>query len=140
MQDILAFIHNHLALSSLLAVVLVGLIIIEFIKLRRGTRQVSPAKVVQLINHNQAAIVDIRGSEAFLAGHIVGAISLPMNEIANKLKKIEKLKSQPIVVVCATGADSNKAAVLLTQQGFQVQILAGGIRAWRDAQLPVVKG
>ena len=140
MQDILSFIQNHLALSSLLAVILIGLIIIEFIKLRRGTRQVSPARVVQLINHNQAAVVDIRGSDAFLAGHIVGAISLPMNEIANKLKKIEKFKSQSMVIVCATGADSNKAATLLTQQGFQVQILAGGMRAWRDAQLPVVKG
>ncbi len=140
MQDILSFIHNHLALTSLLAVVLIGLIIVEFIKLRRGTHQLSPARAVQLMNHNKAVVLDIRGSETFLAGHIVGAISLPLSEINTKLKKIEKFKSQPIVITCATGMDSQKAAALLNQQGFQTYILAGGMRAWRDAEMPIVKG
>ena len=140
MQDILSFIPNHLALSSLFAAVLVILIILEFIKLQRGASRLSPARVVHLMNHNKAVVIDIRSPEAFLAGHIVGAISLPLTELSQKLKKIEKFKSQPVVIACATGADSHKAATLLNQQGFQAQVLTGGMRAWRDAEMPIVKG
>ncbi|HSW69057.1 MAG TPA: rhodanese-like domain-containing protein [Gammaproteobacteria bacterium] len=140
MQNILPFINHHLALFTALAIVLVILIILEFIKLKRAAARVTPAQVTHLINHDKAVILDIRTTDAFGSGHIVGAISLPFKELKDKLKKIEKFKSQPIVIVCATGAEASKAASSLTQQGFQVKILGGGLRAWRDAEMPLVKG
>ncbi len=141
MQDIVFFMQHHLALVALFAFVLILLFVLEFIKLKRGANKLTPAQTTQLINHNNAVVVDVRTQDAFLSGHIVNAISLPLSELNNKIKKIEKFKMQPIVVVCGTGIDAAKAAGLLTQQGFlQTQILAGGIRAWRDAELPLVKG
>ncbi|MEO8401877.1 MAG: rhodanese-like domain-containing protein [Gammaproteobacteria bacterium] len=141
MQDIQLFIQNHLMLCLGLAIVLVILVIVEFIKIKRGGNRLTPAKMTQLINHEKAVIIDVRAQDAFLSGHIVGAISLPLSDIKNKMKKIEKFKSQPVVIICAAGTESSRAAAILTQEGFNnVQTLNGGIRAWRDAELPLVKG
>ena len=140
MQDIILFMQHHLLLVAAFAAVLFLLFILEFIKIKRGTQSLGPAEAVRLINHEKAVIVDVRSYEAYLTGHIVNSVSLPLNEIKDKIKKIEKFKSQPIVVVCGTGVEASRAATLLTQQGFQAQVLAGGIRAWRDAEMPLVKG
>jgi len=145
MQDILLFVNHHLALFSALAIILVILVILEFIKIQRGASRLTPAEVIRSINHEKAVVIDIRSLDAFKSGHITGAISLPLNDLKNadlktKTKKIEKFKSQPIIIACATGADSAKAAALLAQQGFQTQLLNGGLRAWRDAEMPLVKG
>jgi len=140
MQDLLLFINRHLALVTALAIILTVLIILEYIKLKRGGARLTPAQAILLMNHNKGVILDIRSAEAFATGHITSAISAPLNELKDKIKKLAKFKSQPIVIVCATGADSPKAAALLAEQGFQAHILNGGIRAWREADMPLVKG
>jgi rhodanese-related sulfurtransferase len=140
MQDIVLFMQQHLVLVSLLTFILLLLLILEFIKLKRGARKLTPHQTVQLINHQKAMVLDVRNYESFQAGHVVNAISLPINELQDKIKKIEKFKSQPIVIVCATGVEALPAEKLLLQQGFQVHVLSGGIRAWRNAEMPLVKG
>lgn len=140
MQDILSFVNHHLLLFTALAIILVILIILEFIKLKRGATRLSPARVTHLMNHSKGIVIDIRTPEAFATGHVTGAISLPLSDLKTKIKKIEKFKSQPIVIICATGADSPAAASLLAEQGFQTYMLNGGIRAWRDAEMPLIKG
>ncbi len=140
MQDISSFIDHHLTLVIALAIVLVVLVILEFVKLKRGATRLTPAEVTHLVNRAKGVVIDIRTPDAFATGHIVGAISLPLGDIKTKIKKIEKFKSQPIVIVCATGVDSSKAASLLKEYGFQTHILTGGIRAWRNAEMPLVKG
>lgn len=139
MQDFLQFIQQHWALSAALVVVLVLLIIVEFIKLKCGAIRISPAQAIQLINRENAMVVDIRSPEAFVTGHIVDAISLPYPELEKKYKKLEKFKSQPIVITCATGLESPRAAELLMKYGFKTHVLNGGIRGWKDAEMPLVK-
>ncbi|EKD54665.1 MAG: hypothetical protein ACD_60C00058G0001 [uncultured bacterium] len=140
MQDILLFIQHHWALAAALLVILALLMVLELIKIKRSTRSISPAQTTHLMNHNKAIVVDLRSYDTFLGGHILNAISLPLTELKDKIKKIEKFKSQPIVIVCATDAESGNAAKALTEQGFDIQILSGGIRAWREADMPLVKG
>jgi rhodanese-related sulfurtransferase len=139
MQDITQFIQNHLALNLALVAVLFALMLLEFISQKRGTKQLSPAQTTQQINHANATILDIRSAPSYKEGHIIGAVSLPLPELDEKIKKLEKYKSNPIVVVCANGTESPRAASILTQKGFDVRILAGGTRAWIDAELPIVK-
>ena len=139
MQDITSFIQHHWILNAGLFVVLFLLIMLEFIKLKRSATRLSPTQVIQFINHQNAVIVDIRSPEIFASGHIVGALSIPFSDFENKLKKIEKLKVQPIILVCATGAESLRAATTLEKRGFNVHILNGGIRNWRAADMPLVK-
>jgi rhodanese-related sulfurtransferase len=140
MQDIIIFINHHMTLSLIFVVVFFMLVVIEFMRLKRSTSHLSPAQLTSLMNHHNALVVDIRSADSFANGHIVGAISLPLSEIEAKIKKLEKHKAQPIVIVCDTGNDAPRAATILNKQGFTTQLLAGGIRAWRTADMPIVKG
>lgn len=139
MQELSTFISNHLLLSIATAVTLVLLTLIEFMRAKRNTQQLSPTRVTQLINRENAAVLDIRAQEAFKKGHIIGAASLNPQDVREGSKKVEKLKSKPVIVVCETGVESQKIASHLQKQGYDAYSLAGGLRAWREAQLPCVK-
>lgn len=139
MQDILSFIQNHWMLTAALFIIFALLLIVEFLRQQHGAKRISPVQATQLINHQDAVIVDIRPMDAFKTGHIVGAISIPFAELENKSKKLEKYKSKPIILVCASGLESARATTLLMQQGINAYILAGGIRSWREAEMPLVK-
>jgi rhodanese-related sulfurtransferase len=139
MQDILLFIQQHWLLNAGLAAILFILIFLEFLNQKRNAAKVTPAQVTHLINRSNANIIDIRNSDLFKEGHIIGALSIPVAELPEKIKKLEKLKSQPLVITCMTGVESARAAGLLMQKGFNVHVLAGGIRAWNEADMPLVK-
>ncbi len=140
MQDIFLFAQHHATLSTALAIALIVLAILEFLKLKHGAQQVSPAVATQMINHQNALVLDIRNTEAFASGHIVDALSIPFAELESKYKKLDKSKARPIIIACATGQESARAASLLAKQGFTSFLLAGGIRGWKEAGMPVVKG
>ncbi len=139
MQDILSFIQNHWMLGIALVIIFVLLLAIEWIRNKQGARRISPVEATQLINRQEAVLVDLRPADAFKTGHIVGAISIPFAELENKSKKLEKYKSKPIILVCAAGLESARATSILMKIGLSAFILAGGIRGWRDADMPLVK-
>lgn len=139
MQDILLFLQQHWALTLTVIIVFFLLMILEMVKIKQGASRISSAQAINLINHKNAVILDIRSADAFKTGHIVGSLSYPLKELDEKNKKLEKFKSQPIVLVCNTGTEATKAADLLKRSGFEVYVLEGGIRGWRDAEMPLVK-
>lgn len=139
MQNILLFLENHWMLSLAFLIVLLLLIIAELIRLKKGPMQLSPQRTTEMINHHGAVIVDIRPHDAFMTGHIIDAISIPLSDLETKYKKLEKFKTQPIVLVSTTGLESPPAVKILKNHQINSLILAGGIRAWRDADLPLVK-
>jgi len=139
MQNVLIFIHNHWLLCLAFVVILLLLIFVEFIRIRRGARQINPRELTQLINHQNAIIIDLRTPETFASGHIVGAQSIPFSQLENKINKLSKYKSQHIILVCPNGTDSQRAAVLLMKHQINPLILASGIRGWQDAEMPLVK-
>jgi rhodanese-related sulfurtransferase len=139
MQDLSLFIHQHILLCLALAAVLFILIIVEFYNQRRAPAQISLIKATHLINHGNAKIVDIRSSSLYSGGHIIGSVSVPLPELKEKITKLDKFKTQPIVIACASGVESSRASAILKDKGFDVRILSGGIRAWTEASLPLVK-
>lgn len=139
MQDITTFIQSHSALSLAFAVLVALLALVEFIRHKRSAQQVTPIQLTQMINHQHAVVVDIRPTDIFAKGHVIGSQSLPMAELKNNHKKIEKLKTKPIVLVCAKGLDSPKIAATLKTQGYDVHVLGGGINSWISANMPTVK-
>lgn len=139
MQDVLMFLQVHWQLTSILIAVLVLLVIIEFIKQKKITNRLNPAAVTHYINHQNAALIDTRSAESYSQGHIVGSISIPFSEIVKNQKKIEKYKNQPIVLVCNTDQEGDRLTGDLQKQGITAYTLNGGIRAWREADLPIVK-
>lgn len=139
MQDLLIFAQHHWELSLALVLAVFVLIIIEMMRVKRGAARLSPAAVTQLLNHQHATAIDLRSKDAYANGHITGSISMPLKEIETQTKKLAKYKSAPIILVCANGTTSPRAAALLAKEGFQVNVLQGGIQGWVTADMPLVK-
>lgn len=139
MQDISAFIFNHLYLSYAFAIVLLLLLIVETLRKRSDTCIVAPLQAVQLINHSNGIVLDLRSRDLFSKGHIIGAQSITSSELTTDRKKLDKFKGKPVILVCASGTESQKLATLLRKEGYNVYSLSGGIRAWTEAEMPLVK-
>jgi hydroxyacylglutathione hydrolase len=82
-------------------------------------------------------IVDVRTPREYDAKHIDGAISVPLNHLAERLPDLSH--DRPLLIHCAGGYRSSIAVSLLQRAGYRrVSELAGGIAAWEAAGLPVV--
>ena len=101
---------------------------------------VSTHEAVQLINRQRAVVVDICEPEEFAQGHIGGARNVPLAQLEQRLPEVVKNKSLPVILVCATGARAQRALTTAKKLGYdKAQALAGGLKAWKDANLPVEK-
>lgn len=110
--------------------------------LSRGARpgSLSASGAVQLINREKAVVVDVCETTEFAAGHVLGAKNAPLGELEQKLPAMVKNKATPVILVCATGARSNRAVAIAKKLGYeQAQSLSGGMRGWREANLPTEK-
>ena len=105
-----------------------------------GAEEVDSTGAVQLINHENAIVIDVREANEFSTGHIADAKHIPVGQLDNNLKPLEKYKEKAILVNCRSGARSAKACSILRKNGFtKVYNLKGGILAWQQANLPTVK-
>jgi rhodanese-related sulfurtransferase len=142
MSQLFEFIMHHWLLSAALIVAVLGLIIMEVRNqgMMSGSSSVNPTQAVQLLNQNKAVVLDIRSSQQFEQGHILGAINLSVTELNQSSGRLEKYKQRPLIVTCDTGGKSPAAATALRKRGFtQVYILSGGLQAWRNASMPLTK-
>ncbi len=137
MQQLIDFTMNHWILVSAF-VLLAGYLLYGLLQGDKGS--VDPMKATEMINHEQAVVIDVRPSADFHKGHIINAISLPSNGFANQISTLNKHKEKPIIVACRSGAQSASACHQLRKAGFeQVYNLKGGILAWQSANLPITR-
>ena len=95
---------------------------------------------VQLINREKAVVVDVCEASEFAAGHITGAKNVPLGELEAKLPAVVKNKTLPLILVCASGMRSGRAVAIAQKLGYtQAQSLGGGLKAWKEANLPTEK-
>lgn len=100
---------------------------------------VGTAEAVQLINREKGVLIDVSEPEEFAKAHAVGARNIPFGQIEGH-KSLPSNKALPLVLVCPTGARAGRAAGMLRKLGYEkARVLAGGLKAWRDANLPVEK-
>lgn len=140
MDTYLEFAGNHPLLVSALFFSFFLLIFTELRRKASGLIHIEPQQAVKLIN-SDAAVIDIRSTEAYAGGHIVNAKNIPLDELDANREKLGKMKSKAIVAVCDAGTSSAKAVDALRKQGFEsVYGLKGGMNGWTQAGLPVVSG
>lgn len=97
-------------------------------------------QAVQLINREKAVVVDVCEAEEFAQGHIVGARNIPLSQLEQRLPEAVKNKALPVLLVCASGARANRALGTAKKLGYEkAQVLGGGMKSWKDANLPVEK-
>jgi rhodanese-related sulfurtransferase len=101
----------------------------------------SAANAVQLINREKGVVIDVCEPDEFAAGHVNGARNVPLGELQERLPSIVKNKALPVILVCAKGPRAQRAEGIARKLGYpRAQALAGGMKAWREANLPVEKG
>ena len=100
----------------------------------------SASGAVQLMNREKAVVVDVSEVDEFAAGHVGGAKNVPFSQLEEKLSAAVKNKALPVILVCATGARANRAVAVAKKLGYeQAQALGGGLKAWKEANLPLEK-
>jgi rhodanese-related sulfurtransferase len=130
--------HPFLAGGLLLAI----LVVIAYEIRQRGAAAftVAPNEAIRLANSG-AVLVDLRSANQFKDGHIAGAKNLPGDQIAADPKALEKLADKTVVLYCDNGMTTAAAQRTLARAGAKdVFSLRGGLAAWKQENLPVVKG
>ncbi len=105
-----------------------------------GANSVTPTQAVQLINREKAVVVDVCAPEEFASGHVTNAKNVPIADLETRLTQVVKNKTVPVLMVCASGIRAKRAVATAQKLGYEkAYSLAGGMGAWRAANLPVQK-
>ena len=103
-------------------------------------KDVGTLHVTQLINRQNAVLLDVREAGDFAGGRLPHAVHIPLSQLANRGSELAKLTSRPVVAYSERGQQSRGVGGKLVKLGFaDVYHLTGGFRAWKDAGLPVEK-
>jgi rhodanese-related sulfurtransferase len=140
MDRLLDYSTNHPLLAG--GLVLMALVVLSYeIRQRIATAAaIAPNEAIRLMNAG-AVLVDLRSANQFKDGHIAGAKNLPGDQIADDPKALERLAAKKVVLYCGDGATTAAAQRTLARAGAKdVYSLRGGLAAWAQENLPVVKG
>jgi rhodanese-related sulfurtransferase len=140
MQQFFQYAANHYLLVGATVAVLIVVLVMEFRARAAAFASVPPSEAVRLMNGG-ALLIDIRTEAEFSAGHIAGARNLPGASIAAGAESLARFKEKSVIAYCDTGMTGGSAARHLARLGFKHAFnLRGGLAAWRQENLPVVKG
>ncbi len=139
MQQFFSYATNHPLLVAAAVIMAAVVLVYEFRARTASFGSISPAQAVRLMNGG-ALLIDVRASDAYAAGHIPKARSVPGATIAEGTAALERFKEKPVIAYCDSGQTAGAAARHLGRLGFkQVYNLRGGLGAWRQDNLPVEK-
>ena len=134
------FIVAHPYLFGALGIVLILIVVMEVQRARRRGGGVDAATAVHLINREDAWVLDVRDVAAFKQGHIIEARNIPEARLDESLSSLEPHKDRPVIVCCEEGNRAASVVERLARAGFvRPLLLRGGLRAWREAELPLEK-
>jgi rhodanese-related sulfurtransferase len=107
-------------------------------------RRMSPVKeigtvnVTQLINHQNALLLDVREASELAGTKLPNAVHIPLSQLKDRVGELAKMTSRPVVVYCGLGRRARGAGSILANAGFaNIYMLGGGLKAWKDAGLPL---
>jgi len=83
-----------------------------------------------------AALLDVRESDEWTAGHAPGATHLPMSELTGRIDELPE--DDPLYVVCRSGGRSARVVAYLAGQGYPAVNVEGGMLAWAGQGREVV--
>ena len=105
-----------------------------------GIAESGPLEIVQIINQGAVTIIDTRAPEEFKNAHLSGARNYPGKSIEENIKEIAKAKRKHVVLVTSNTSESIRVCNQLKKSGIEnITILAGGLTAWTQANLPTEK-
>lgn len=141
MTDFFHFLAAHWLLSGAFIIVLAITAAIEWRDKEQNTSQhIDSKNAINMMNRNQATIIDLRETSAYDQGHIIGAQNFPGTSLSNDNKQLKKISSSAIIIVNEQGIIKPAIKQTLKQFNFsEIKILKGGMQAWKSADLPLSK-
>jgi len=125
-----------------LVFVLSGLMLLwPFVQRRLSpVREIGTFDATRLINTENPLLLDVREPKEFVGSRLPNALHIPLSQLKDRGAELAKSASRPVIVYCDRGMRGGAAASALTKLGFtRVQSLRGGLRAWKEAGLPMQK-
>ena len=139
MGQLIEFTGNHPVLVLVIMAMGFAVLLNEIRVRTQGVTHISIAQAVQLMNRG-AVVIDVRKPEEYGAGHLVNAKNIPLDALESDTSKVNQYGKKNLLVVCESGMTSGRAANALRKDGFDnVFSVKGGVRAWREDNLPLVK-
>lgn len=140
MENLIPFIKHHWQLWLGLVFVII-LLIFEELKKKVGGKIIAAQQCVNLINNENAILVDVRDEASFKKGHIINALNIPKSSEFNVFTtKLENSKEKPIIIIGNMEADAESIRAKLEKAGFvKTFTLHGGFMSWKNAGFPLVK-
>ena len=133
------FIQKNIFLV-LVAVVSGGMLLWPLLRRGAAGPTVNTLEATQMMNRNDALVIDLRAADEFASGHVLGARNIPVADLERRATDLEKHKSKPVIVYSTDANRASAAVATLRKAGFaSVHNLAGGYAAWQQAGLPVEK-
>ena len=134
------FITNNFVLFAALGIILALILRLEIKRALRGFKVITPAETVQLINKEDALLLDVREDNERVNGTIKGAKPMALSILKQRIEELKEFAEKPVIAFCKTGNRSLEACEILKSNQFtNVMSLKGGIEGWRTVNLPVVK-
>jgi len=112
--------------SNIIIAISLGLLALYMI-VRLVTQRQTNSVVLKSKIQAGAVVIDVRSQAEFGDGHYPNALNIPVDELENRLSELGGDTSQSIIVYCASGARSAKAARLLKNHGYTNVVNAGGL-------------
>jgi rhodanese-related sulfurtransferase len=131
------FVQNNILLIAV-AFVSGAMLIWPLVRRASGGPWVGTLQATQMINREDAIVIDVREPAEYAKGHILGAKNIPLGELERRGAELARHKAKAVIVCCESGNRSGAALAALRKEGFaNVVNLAGGFGAWQQAGLPV---
>lgn len=133
------FVQNNILLIAV-AFASGAMLVWPYVRRGTGGPWVNTLQATQMINRQDALLLDVREPAEYAKSHILGAKNVPLADLERRAAEFDKHKAKPVIVHCDTGSRATRAAGILKGRGFaSVFNLAGGFGAWQQAGLPVEK-
>jgi rhodanese-related sulfurtransferase len=85
-----------------------------------------------------ATVLDVRNPDEYVAGHVAGAVLIPLGELAARQDEIPE--GDPLYVICAVGGRSLTATKALVEAGYEAVSVVGGTNGWVERGGAIVTG
>ena len=132
--------QTNVVLVAIFFVLLAVIVSTEVQKFTKSYPDIDPTEAVRLINRENAALIDLREDSELAGGTIRNARHVAVSVLNQRLSELEPLKDTPLVAFCASGIRAPTACRLLKKHGFsKVYHLKGGLTAWQQANMPIIK-
>lgn len=98
--------------------------------------EIEVADAARLVDAGLALLIDVREDDEWTAGHAPAALHIPLG----RLPQTRLPADRPVLAICRSGNRSATAAALLLARGVDARNVAGGMRAWQAAGMPITSG